>query len=761
MSEANSQMKTLPSARDVSESLCAILSEGIDVHQCAAAKALHRIGDARATPALTEALLDEDQDVRTDAAVALVGRTEARACRQLLENLIGDPCGEVKLSAIDALVAARYEPVVPWLRQLVVSSQEDEIAWDEDGRLAGGWDDWTDVQLRAIAALGDLGVEAAVADIVAAIANGEQQDVSSVGCTALAKLGAPGVAALAAMLDDAEEPHRRRAGACLAGLDGPDAAAGVVKALNDKASAVRLAVGQVLAARDPGDQRLEMLLLDRVPEVRVAALRLCGSSHPNRLDLLLDDTSPAVCGAVADLLSRPPIFVDAQSMVPRIRDMFESNEASLAGVAAQALAVLEPGDCREKLIDAVCDAELAVEIRLGALKGLSRIGGEPAIQAMVDVLGGDDRQVRVQAMSSLLKIAAGDESWPNLAGTALLDALTGELVPEPEPESEPESESDEAKLAVLPGEPDAVSLEDLVEADTQNPDGEAENTIPDTFPMSTLASILADETQAGEPQSGSAPDGLDDSINAADLEFLAMAQSSVKLGKKRVSLTPQVAPHADVPVVAARLLGDLPRQGVSDALALLLGSPIEGLAYAAADSLASLANNGDRFSAETHKRLIGVLNDSDRLKRLCAIRALAASGCDLAVMPFINLLTDADSFVRAEAIRGLVRLDAVAGGVRELLDDPDPSVRLAAAGAVGHLGGDDAVATLGRFAMAFEGYHGRQAAGLIREIDRGEGNAFFMDVLADAGQKRIWQVAIEALAELNATTADASMALNS
>ena len=79
--------------------LTELLQSGVDVHRCAAASALGCLGDPRSVEILIEALLDEDPDVRTDAAAALAERPDSRAVDQLMENLVGDPCAEVKISS--------------------------------------------------------------------------------------------------------------------------------------------------------------------------------------------------------------------------------------------------------------------------------------------------------------------------------------------------------------------------------------------------------------------------------------------------------------------------------------------------------------------------------------------------------------------------------------------------------------------------------------------------------------------------------------
>ena len=56
---------------------------------------------------------------------------DAKAAPKLLENLIGDPCFEVKIAAVQALSKMQFQEVVPWLKRLLVRHDE-EINWDEE-----------------------------------------------------------------------------------------------------------------------------------------------------------------------------------------------------------------------------------------------------------------------------------------------------------------------------------------------------------------------------------------------------------------------------------------------------------------------------------------------------------------------------------------------------------------------------------------------------------------------------------------------------
>ena len=158
---SNTQLETSSQATtELGVRVCASLSrvarEGVDVHRDLAIKALGRIGDRAAVPALIEALRDPDEDVRTDAAEALSALADPRAAGPLMESLLGDPCDDVKLNAIAALARLRDPKLTPWLIRLL-KGRDEELVWDETEFHETGWDDWTDIQIKAIEALGELG----------------------------------------------------------------------------------------------------------------------------------------------------------------------------------------------------------------------------------------------------------------------------------------------------------------------------------------------------------------------------------------------------------------------------------------------------------------------------------------------------------------------------------------------------------------------------------------------------------------------------
>jgi HEAT repeat protein len=714
-----------------------VLREGVDIHRCLAAQALGHIDSPVAIGGLIPALLDEDEDVRTDAAGALAGLLPREAEKQLLDNLLGDPCAGVKLNAIDALSRMRCPDVVPWLRRLI-SGRDEDINWDEAEFYEGGWDDWLDIQVKAIEALAALGVEHAVPDIVAAIDDPDGQDLAEVGFKALAALGAPGIEALERYLADGSQRQRRRAAAILAACHTPAAQAAAQRALQDHSADVRLATARVLAEKCPADARLTALFTDRDPNVRAEIVRLCGSANPECLHVRLGDPATAVSQAVLECLVREPDLLPHEEVVDAVRSFLRGAEPSCAAAAALALSAIAREAALDDLAVQLTDAARPVEVRLAAIRGLAGIDGLAATQALADVLTDETRQLRLEAIAALAARAAADGHWPNPPSKLLLAALRGELIPAPEAEAETDGQ---------PAIGETVSAETEGATDDGGEDAPAEGDEvrdDESFPKSTLESMLG-----GDAPPVVDPEGQDRPVELTqeDLDRLALAARTS--GKRVVPITPQVALHEDVRQFAARVLGDVPRMEVACALARAADEGDNELRSITVDSLARIADRLGAIPDEATDVLLRALIDAERDVRLAAIRALGATGGPGTVKVIGKQLGDEDSFVRAEAVRALGRLGCSSAEVEGSLDDPNPSVRLAAAQVVGRLGGANAVGLLVEFAFAFEGYHRRQAGRLLRGIDVAAASDGFLEALRDPDRIRTWPVAIEALEELH------------
>ena len=729
------------STEAVVTALCGILDRGNDVQRCFAAQALGRIGDPAAVDALMASLLDEDEDVRVEAAQALGLIGDERAGAALLGNLVGDPCGDVKVNAAIALGQLRESEAIPLLRKLV-RGRDESVVWDDTEIFAGGWDDWLDVQIKAIETLAELGAAEAVPDILAAMNDELGQELSGPAVKALARLGERGIQALGACLEATDERMRRCAAESLAGIDSGLARAVLAHGLGDAASEVRLAAVRALAAHDPGDLRLASLFDDADARVRAEVVRLCGSHHPGRLERTLDDPNDMVQKAVIGVLTSAADIPRPQDLIYRLRVKIRGPSEDVAVAASSALAVLAPDVALHDLVEQLRDQSCPTAVRCAAARALAKLGMEEAVRALQTSVEDNERQVRLEAMVALAQIAIADKGSDSARGV-LIAALRGELVP---------VRADEPPAQGLERQADSTSAtSDKDSGASQSPspaitDGESSCeqalAIETRWPTSTLKAILERDAEAmsaeGEEQNVLAPE---------DLEFLELAQS--KPWKKHVPVSPPVAVQEDVRRFAARVLGDVADEAVIRALAAALDDQDRDLRRTAADSLARLADKMGSLPADIAPALITVLADRDRDVRVGAVRALGRSGNQAAVSALARMLKDDDAIVRAEAARMMAKFDAVGPEVIELLADDDPAVRLAAAEAVASQGGPVALAQLTEFAVAFNGFHCKDAARLLREVDASAASGHFVSVLTDRDQQQGWRIAIEILGELN------------
>ncbi len=712
----------------VSRALQDVLAEGIDIHRCLAARALGKIGHPSAVPALVKALLDEDEDVRTDAAVSLQLLVDPASATQLFENLLGDPCTEVKLAAIDTLAKLKDPKIIPWLRRLV-KGRDEEIVWDEQEFFASGWDDWVEVQNRAVAALAELNVIEAVPDIVNALDGDDAQDLIETAFHALSRLDNPGIDALAIFLTDNQTRVRRRAAAAIASIVSDGVADALTVALTDPSAEVRLAALRGRADLLPEDPQLAWMLEDADATVRAAAVSLIGQHHIEKVLDLIDDPSEAVQAASFNLLADADGLVTDKGTLRILDDKATSGGDAVAGAAAAMLAAHAEETALPLLLDILGGQQHPVSRRLGAMRALVGISGNKVTEALVGQIDDENRQIRLETMTALARIAKDADVWPNMAGEALLTALNGAYQPE-EDEEETEPEVAEEPEADEPAE------EPELAAETEDPDS--------SFPASTLESMLQDAPQiapaVGLPEAGIA-------LSETDMERLAIAKNV--LSKKKVNLFPELILHEDIRRFAARVLGDIARQDVASGLIAVLDSEDNELAEAAADSLARIMPECGGISEESATKIKARMETAERTLKLALIRVLAGCDVEVATTTLAACLDDGDSFIRAEAINALSDQNQVGSRVHDLLKDTDPSVRMNAAKAIGKAAEPEAIDQLVAFAFSFEGYHCRQTARLLRELDPNTANTAILTTLNDLDQIRLRSVAIECLEELN------------
>ena len=726
---------------DVLQKLTGILREGVDIHRCAAATALGQIKAPDALDALIDAMRDEDEDVRTDAAAALALMQDERAAEQLMDNLINDPIGEVKVAALETLTRMGHEPLVPWLRKLALSRDE-EIVWDEDEFYAGGWDDWIDIQVKSIEALVAFNCEDAVPDIVEAMQDEMGQDLTDVGFKALVQLGETGIAAAAGALNAKNVRLRRRVVRQLATVDSPAARDALVKALADEAVEVRLLALDALAEREPSAPELATMFDDPSDEVREMAVKRVGPAMPARLSQALADKTHRVRRAVLSLLAEQPDLMNSDDVVPVARKFLDGDAPKTAAVAAAALAALDPENAVAALSEQVLDSQRFPEVRLAALRSLIKLGDPAATETLSVCIADSDRQIRLEALAGLGGLAGGDAAWPNDAGDVLIQALSAEIDEGTinEGDTPGSEELPDPAVETLERQDEPVETEEVV----AQPEEQAPAK-PDAGPGSTLEAILGADSPELQVvrQSGDKVE-----LSPKDLEFLGLAQR--KLKKRKLDPVPKIAAPLDARRFAARVLGDVARPEVAEALVAQVRSADMELAVNALNSLVRIGEAIEQLPEVVEKGLLDLLNGKEEERRLPALRALAYAGGDAAQHALKVALGDPDSFLRLEAVRALAKTGNFERDTMiDMLADTDASVRLAAAEALADKADGPVLQRLTDFTFAFEGYHHRETARLLRRLDPMAASERYLEVLGEDERKREWQVAIAALGEVN------------
>jgi len=706
--------------------LTQILKDGIDVHRCASARALGDLACGESADALVAALLDEDSDVRADAATALGQLNNPDTAAKLMENLLGDPDPEVKKAVITALVAMRYQPVVPILQKLVTSRASEDVAWDEDDFYASGWDDWVDIQAAAIKGLGEFGTESGVSEIVAAITADDGLDMVGVGIKALAKMGNAGAVAIIDQYGVGDSHMCRQIARAVGASSNPhldDLRGGMIDDV--KPEIRQLALLNLPAS----DDRLKPLFGDQDAAVRAAVVKHAGAENILLLWDLINDPAPEVRQEVFKIIAANPEKFQDEDLEMAVQKAI-AGEPAAAKQAALALIALRGPDAAKGLVHVLSNDEIPKEFRVGVIEAVEK-SGNVAVPALLQAAGDSDRQLRLAAMTALAEIASRDAEWPNDAGLGLITALNGELVLPPKEEI---SEEEPAQ------EPEEITPEIAAEIDAETPLA-AEEVKPDPV-VSTLDSIKSNIPDV--------PDREPEEIILSEEQNRMLDLTKVrKRGKNKVSWETAAAPHQDVQRFSARLLGSVVHAQVTESLLAALERDIDDETRTAV--LFSLAKHGEKTGVLPQASL-GLFQQlcqhEDSETRMLAVRCLGYMAGAKIDAELEGLLKHSDAHVRVEAVRGLDHRNHAGDPLIDALDDEYQGVGIAAARALARLYGPDAVDALVLFSLTNDGTYRRDIGQLLGRYAPDAGATRLLELLEDEDQKARWLVAIDALAEL-------------
>lgn len=375
------------------------LTDGNDVIRTGAVRAAAAIGikDNRVRAALLNSLVDEDPDVRTDAMDALVHCAKPDDAETVRRSLLGDPVREVKDAAIRTLTALKDKNAVSLLRKLAASRAEDEVAWEDDN---DAWDDWLDVQIAAIRALGQLGDTDSIEDILAARDDEAGQMLDGPVFAALAAMGSEGAVWLLSVAQTESGLGRKRALEVLASMQSDLLADYTDVMFNDDAADIRRLALPLLAADDARAEA--MVLSDPAPDLRCEALCQFADQRTDLAIKALSDDSQEVQAAALDHLVLP-LEDDLQaSLATNSIAWTRLGKEKLAVAAAKILPRLAPEQATEPLLDLVRDTARPLEARLAAVAALGELRDASATERLISLMGNETQQVRTVALTQLV-----------------------------------------------------------------------------------------------------------------------------------------------------------------------------------------------------------------------------------------------------------------------------------------------------------------------------------------------------------------------
>jgi len=354
----SSDQASMSSSKGAVEAVIGYLRADDGIVSCAAAKALCAFKDPAAASALVVSLLDPGPDMRTDAMEALIACARPDDAEAILKSLEGDPVKEVKIFAIRALAHLEALAARPLIRCLAKERAEDEVAWEDD---AGMWDDWLDVQIAAIEALGHMQASEAISVLLEARTDEMGQELDAV------------ILPVRALLPGDRSPAIREL--AIPTLD-PTSSAAADLVLHDRDAGVRVATLEAFA-------RLR-------PDLSIKALR-----DPN------DGVRTAALKAIADddEHDRPPDLTD------NVQAWMTHADPPLATTAAAVLPTLMGEGATAPLCRLAEMTERPIELRIAALEAHGRQGGAAAIEMLRHGVTDPTRQIQAAALAFLASLA--------------------------------------------------------------------------------------------------------------------------------------------------------------------------------------------------------------------------------------------------------------------------------------------------------------------------------------------------------------------
>lgn len=670
---------------------------GDEVDRCNVIRTLGVLKASESIPILIQSLRDEDLDVCIDAAENLGKIGAVDSVSALIESLENDPDGEIRT----IIVAALGEIATCQAAVQTGDSEADKaveallkIAHQRPENLEwlGEWDDYWDMQLNAVKALGKLGVRRAVPIMEEIISSDDHQDIESEVLTALAQIGSEGHALLEKRLKEGAARERRRAAQALGHATTPESLSMLSQGLLDSEAEVRGATLQALAQRQ-ATQYMKAILIylrDPDPEVKAAAMaaiaQLGESSgnvvHPEQLNdklfPLLSDPDPDVRTAALKFIAN--YHQAGQFSKPLQQAILKAVADPVSGVAEAAcdtVAKLQYEAAIPDLQLILRKQDLHPAVRRQAALALSKMPScsPETVKALTEAIGAPQQPLRLGALQALSQLYADAKTDDDGVLGTLIAASHRELLKEQLEEREIQQD-DTAAVA----DEENQKAEADAQADTQvdaHPEPESEKS--------------AAEAEAAT-ESTAKPQSTLDAIMQSNVEGEKVYQQQLDAER---SATVSVDQTAD----------QNPDQNTAQ-------NPAQSTEQSEDDAIQDYYNilNRQKAGSKRRKKITALPLAQD--VQLLAIRMLANLDNETALEPLLELLQSEDELVQKEAAASIEELAKktdnkselinIFGALMNRLEYGDPATQIHAARALGHLGHPEALNLLQRNALSGE-----------------------------------------------------------
>lgn len=658
-----------------------LVSSDYDVIRLKAVQALHQVKARDSVDCLLDALRDDDEDVRIDAVSALGDLGNWGVIPALTDNLVYDPCGEVKLACVKALSQLDGREAIPHLRQLVAGrTTSDAMVWDDDDAFQTEWDDWLDIQIEAIRTLGRFQDKDAVEAIVLAVQDEGAQDLGPVAMEALGLIGDAALPSLGMFMRSTRRRLRYQAARAIAGLEGDKANALLHIALDDKDASIRLLAFETLLARKPDLALFERALADAHEGIRIAAFAHLDLTDDALLNRVLNDPSPQVQLSLINRLDPKDMCETRDDRRFRTLEILSrSANGEVAATAFGRLAAMATPLVKNELID-LFDDETATDDALeqrqwAVVDGLAQSAHPEAMEWLQKACRSSFRAVRLKALTAV-GVCLEHEGSTAVTRQQASEIVLSLALPDLENPYETGLEETSQSQDTPKDDRDALKAAGLDIGDAAQDDEEG--------PTSSLGAILGHDAIAEELIEEAAADQSATILTPNEEKLLNRARRN--MSRRKVALDADAASlDQETRLTATQLLGALP--GWQDKLLIMAtGNDHDNDRVLAA--LDGLLRSINRFGldinqeglAEGVQTLIVATDAGIRLRaaRLAALLAVPSANTIL-----LSVLGDEEATLRAEAVRLLgtyfnaaqpAAVNIIAA-VRGLLEDSSSLVR--------------------------------------------------------------------------------------